>query len=112
MVPLASLAAILVMVSYHMSEWRSFAGLLRAPKSDIFVLMITFALTVFIDLTVAVQVGVVASALQGGREGTPGWVRRLAGRERTGSAEVNLGATCQPRETHGPSHNPFCRCCP
>jgi sulfate permease, SulP family len=62
-VPLASLAAILVIVSYHMSEWRAFAGLLRAPKSDIFVLIVTFALTVFIDLTVAVQVGVVAAAL-------------------------------------------------
>ena len=62
-VPLAALAAILVVVSYHMSEWRSFAGLLRAPKSDIFVLIITFALTVFVDLTVAVQVGVVAAAL-------------------------------------------------
>jgi hypothetical protein len=62
-VPLASLAAILVLVAYHMSEWRSFAGLLRAPKSDIFVLIVTFALTVFVDLTVAVQVGVVASSL-------------------------------------------------
>ncbi|MEA2345155.1 MAG: sulfate permease, SulP family, partial [Thermoanaerobaculia bacterium] len=55
-VPLASLAAILVVVAYHMSEWRSFAGLLRAPKSDIFVLIVTFALTVFVDLSVAVQV--------------------------------------------------------
>lgn len=62
-VPLASLAAILVVVSYHMSEWRSFAGLLRAPKSDIAVLIVTFALTVFVDLTVAVQVGVVAASL-------------------------------------------------
>ncbi len=62
-VPLAALAAILVVVSYHMSEWRSFAGLLRAPKSDIFVLVVTFALTVFVDLTVAVQVGVVAASL-------------------------------------------------
>jgi SulP family sulfate permease len=62
-VPLASLAAILVLVSYHMSEWRSFAGLLRAPKSDIFVLIVTFALTVFVDLTVAVQAGVVAASL-------------------------------------------------
>lgn len=62
-VPLGALAAILVMVSYHMSEWRSFAGLLRAPKSDIAVLIITFALTVFVDLTVAVQVGVVAASL-------------------------------------------------
>ena len=62
-VPLASLAAILVVVSYHMSEWRTFARLLRAPKSDIFVLIVTFALTVFVDLTVAVQVGVVAASL-------------------------------------------------
>jgi SulP family sulfate permease len=62
-VPLGALAAILVMVSYHMSEWRSFAGLMRAPKSDVFVLLITFALTVFVDLTVAVQVGVVAASL-------------------------------------------------
>ncbi|HVS30573.1 MAG TPA: SulP family inorganic anion transporter, partial [Thermoanaerobaculia bacterium] len=63
MVPLASLAAILVMVSYHMSEWRSFAGLLRAPRSDLVVLLLTFALTIFVDLTVAVQVGVVAASL-------------------------------------------------
>ena len=63
MIPLAALAAILVMVAYHMSEWRSFRGLLRAPRSDVFVLLITFALTVFVDLTVAVQVGVVAAAL-------------------------------------------------
>lgn len=63
MVPLASLAAILVMVSYHMSEWRSFAGLLKAPKSDIVVLILTFGLTVFVDLTVAVQVGIVVASL-------------------------------------------------
>jgi SulP family sulfate permease len=63
MVPLASLAAILVMVSYHMSEWRSFAGLLKAPKSDIVVLILTFGLTVFVDLSVAVQVGIVVASL-------------------------------------------------
>jgi SulP family sulfate permease len=63
MVPLAALAAILVVVSYHMSEWRSFAGLLRAPRSDLVVLLVTFGLTVFVDLTVAVQVGIVLSAL-------------------------------------------------
>src|SRR5205814_886388 len=63
MVPLAALAAILVVVSYHMSEWRSFAGLLRAPKSDITVLILTFGLTVFVDLTVAVQMGIVVASL-------------------------------------------------
>ena len=62
-VPLAALAAILVMVAFHMSEWRSFAGLLRAPRSDVAVLLITFVLTVFVDLTVAVQVGVVVASL-------------------------------------------------
>src|SRR5207248_1948902 len=63
MVPLCALAAILVVVAYHMSEWRSFAGLLRAPRSDLVVLILTFALTVFVDLTVAVQVGIVVASL-------------------------------------------------
>src|SRR5262249_56534020 len=63
MVPLSALAAILVVVSYHMSEWRSFAGLLRAPRSDLVVLLLTFALTIFVDLTVAVQVGIVVASL-------------------------------------------------
>ena len=63
MVPLCALAAILVVVSYHMSEWRSFRGLLRAPRSDLLVLLITFGLTIFVDLTVAVQVGIVAASL-------------------------------------------------
>jgi sulfate permease, SulP family len=63
MVPLAALAAILVVVSYHMSEWRSFAGLLRAPRADLIVLLLTFTLTIFVDLTVAVQVGIVAASL-------------------------------------------------
>jgi SulP family sulfate permease len=63
MVPLCALAAILVVVAYHMSEWRSFAGLLRAPRSDLVVLLLTFALTVFVDLTIAVQVGIVVASL-------------------------------------------------
>jgi len=63
MIPLAALAAILVVVSYHMSEWRSFRSLLSAPKSDVAVLLTTFLLTVFLDLTVAVQVGIVMAAV-------------------------------------------------
>ena len=63
MVPLCALAAILVVVAYHMSEWRSFAGLLRAPRSDLVVLLLTFVLTIFVDLTVAVQVGIVVASL-------------------------------------------------
>ena len=62
-IPLATLAAILTVVAYHMSEWRAFAHILKTPKSDVAVLLTTFLLTVFIDLTVAVQVGVVLAAL-------------------------------------------------
>jgi SulP family sulfate permease len=61
-VPLATLAAILAVVAYHMSEWRAFAQLFRTPKSDVAVLLTTFLLTVLVDLTVAVQVGVVLAA--------------------------------------------------
>ncbi|MEJ1731376.1 SulP family inorganic anion transporter, partial [Escherichia coli] len=46
MIPLATLAAILVVVAYHMSEWRSFRAELRAPRSDVLVLLSTFSLTV------------------------------------------------------------------
>lgn len=61
-IPMAALAAILAVVSYHMSEWRAFAHLFKTPKSDVAVLLTTFFLTVLIDLTVAVQVGVVLAA--------------------------------------------------
>ncbi len=61
-IPLATLAAVLAVVSYHMSEWRAFAHILKTPKSDVAVLLTTFLLTVFIDLTVAVQVGVVLAS--------------------------------------------------
>jgi SulP family sulfate permease len=61
-IPLATLAAVLTIVSYHMSEWRSFAHLFKTPKSDVAVLLTTFLLTVLIDLSVAVQVGVVLAA--------------------------------------------------
>ena len=62
LVPLATLAAILTLVAYHMSEWHAFATLFRAPKSDVAVLLATFLLTVLVDLTVAVQVGIVLAA--------------------------------------------------
>jgi SulP family sulfate permease len=61
-VPLATLAAILVIVAYHMSEWRTFRSVLSAPRSDVLVLLATFLLTVLVDLTVAIQVGMVLAA--------------------------------------------------
>jgi sulfate permease, SulP family len=62
-IPLPVLAAVLVVVAWHMSQWRSFRALLRAPRSDVIVLLLTFFLTILVDLTVAVQVGVVVAAL-------------------------------------------------
>lgn len=63
LIPMPVLAGILLMVAYNMSEWRFFASLLRGPRSDILVLVTTFALTVVVDLTVAIQAGVVLAAL-------------------------------------------------
>lgn len=57
-VPLACLAAILVVVAYNMSGWRSFRYMLRGDRSDVSVLLITFFLTVIVDLTVAIEVGI------------------------------------------------------
>jgi SulP family sulfate permease len=63
LVPMCALAAILAVVAYNMSEWHAFRALLRAPRSDVIVLLTTFTLTVVFDLTKAVQAGVVLSAL-------------------------------------------------
>src|SRR5205807_5053641 len=62
LIPMATLAAILVVVAYRMSEWRTFLSELRAPKSDVAVLLATFLLTVLVDLTVAIEVGMVLAA--------------------------------------------------
>ncbi|MFL5380974.1 MAG: SulP family inorganic anion transporter [Longimicrobiaceae bacterium] len=61
-VPMAALGAILAVVAYHMSEWRSFRAELTAPWSDRVVLLVTFTLTVVVDLTVAIEVGMVLAA--------------------------------------------------
>jgi len=62
LIPMATLAGILVVVAYSMSEWRTFINEFRAPKSDVAVLLTTFLLTVFWDLTVAIEVGMVLAA--------------------------------------------------
>lgn len=62
-IPMACLAGVLVIVSYNMSEWRTFKSMLNNPKSDVAVLLVTFFLTVIFDLTVAIQVGIVIACL-------------------------------------------------
>ncbi|MEO8822401.1 MAG: SulP family inorganic anion transporter [Ginsengibacter sp.] len=58
-IPIANLAGILIVVSYNMSEWKNFRSILKGPKGDVAVLLITFLLTVIIDLTVAIEIGMV-----------------------------------------------------
>ena len=61
-IPIAALSGVLCVVAFSMAEWRSFGALARGPKSDMAVLLTTFALTVIVDLSVAIQVGMVLAA--------------------------------------------------
>ena len=63
LIPMACLAGILITVAYNMSEWRTFRSILKGSVFDILVLLSTFFLTVLVDLTVAIEVGVVLSAI-------------------------------------------------
>ncbi len=63
LIPMASLAGILMVVAYNMSEWRSFSSILKGSFFDIIVLLTTFFLTVLVNLSVAIEVGVILSAL-------------------------------------------------
>lgn len=59
LIPMATLAAILVVVAYNMSEWRSFKGIFTSTKSDVTVLLVTFVLTILFDLVIAIEIGMV-----------------------------------------------------
>ncbi len=61
MIPMPCLAAVLIMVSYNMCGWRTIVALSKNPKADFFVMLLTFFLTVIFDLTVAIEVGLIAS---------------------------------------------------
>ena len=63
LIPMATLAGILIVVSYNMSEWRSFVSIIKSSPFDSIVLVSVFLLTVLVDLTVAIEVGVVLSSL-------------------------------------------------
>jgi len=62
LIPMAALAGILVVVAYHMSEWRQFKSLLKGNKSDVLILLVTFFLTIVFDLVIAIEVGIVLSS--------------------------------------------------
>jgi len=63
LIPMATLAAILVVVAFNMSEYRIFIRLFKSPRSDIVVLLTTFGLTVIFDLTVAIEIGMVLAVI-------------------------------------------------
>jgi sulfate permease, SulP family len=62
LIPMACLAGILVVIAYHMSEWRNFVSLLKGNRLDVMVLLVTFLLTVLFDLVIAIEIGLVLSS--------------------------------------------------
>ena len=94
-IPMACLAGVLIIVSYNMSEWRTFRSLMKNPKSDVSVLLVTFLLTVIFDLTIAIEIGLLIAMLL--------FMRRVAETTRVSVATdvINLteeNETRQPRE--------------
>jgi len=63
LIPMSCLAGILIVVAYNMSEWRSFLSILKGSAFDVMILLTTFFLTVLVDLTVAIEIGVVMASL-------------------------------------------------
>lgn len=90
LVPMAALAGILVVIAYNMSEWRLFVRLFRAPRSDVLVLLTTFLLTVFVDLTAALQVGIVLASFL--------FMRRMATLSGAGYVQAMLGDNVEDAE--------------
>lgn len=94
LIPMATLAGILVIVAYNMSEWESFLSLVKGPKSDVAVLLITFFLTVIVDLTVAIEIGMVLAAF-------------LFMRNMTKSSNVNILTKEMNEEEQGDDSDPM-----
>jgi SulP family sulfate permease len=63
LIPMSCLAGILIVISYNMSEWRTFRSIMKGSRFDIIVLLTTFLLTVLVDLTIAIEIGIVLAAL-------------------------------------------------
>lgn len=63
LVPMSCLAAVLIVVAYNMSGWRTVVGIFKSPKSDVSVLVVTFLLTVIFDLTIAIEIGLLLAVI-------------------------------------------------
>ena len=84
-IPLSCLAGILVVVAYNMSEWRSFRYLLKGDKTDVAVLLVTFGLTVLIDLTIAIEIGLLLAVFS--------FLKRVADTSEIKTVENNIFAS-------------------
>ncbi len=89
-IPLATLAGILLVVAYNMSDWRTFVRLFRSPRSDVTVMVVTFLLTVLIDLTVALEAGMVLAAFL--------FMRRMASLSQAGYVTRMLSEEMDPND--------------
>ena len=89
-IPLATLAGILLVVAYNMSDWRTFVRLFRSPRSDVTVMVVTFLLTVLIDLTVALEAGMVLAAFL--------FMRRMANLSQAGYVTRMLSEEMDPND--------------
>lgn len=94
LIPLATLAAILMIVAYNMSEYKLFIRLFKSPKSDVAVLVITFLLTVLVDLTVAIEVGMVLAAFL--------FMQRMANVSQAGFIRNEMNENYGPSEADDP----------
>ncbi|MDE6718207.1 MAG: STAS domain-containing protein [Muribaculaceae bacterium] len=89
LVPMACLAAVLIMVSYNMSGWRTVVGMANNPKGDVSVLLITFLLTVIFDLTIAIEIGLLLAAVLFLRRATENTAIRVYG-EQLDAADADM----------------------
>lgn len=93
LIPMATLAAILVVVAYNMSEWRSFKSIFSSTKSDVTVLMVTFGLTVIFDLVVAIEIGMIIAMFL--------FVRRMSENKLLQSVSHDMGSENEDDDMRG-----------
>lgn len=110
LVPMSCLAAVLVVVSYNMSGWRTVRGIMKNPKSDVSVLIVTFLLTVIFDLTIAIEIGLLLAVILFLRRVTENTQIKVYGEqldiaegtESTQHEVLNVAAGVQVYEIDGP----------
>ncbi len=96
LIPMASLSVVLIMVAYNMSEWRHFRTLLRSPAGDLVILLLTFFLTILVDLVTAIEVGLIFAAFL--------FINRIASESHTSDVKEAFIEEETPREASAQAH--------